>query len=622
MSDTNEQVGALPPAPPLVTPMRRAAHRRRRVVICLALFLLALGVRFFHWQDNRPAFVFNGMFAEYKAHALLLTHGDLRRFLAGNDPPSDADVVKHPPGYPLFLAAVYTIFGESDVPLRAVHITLDATACVLLFLIALELFGDGVAVVAGLLVALSPQLAYHAIALLPDPLAPLPLLVAFYLLVRALKRPRLRLFVVAGALIGVSCWLRSNALLLPLLLACLIMFIFPRERRVRYALALLCAAVVVMLPVTIRNYVAFHHFIPLSLSAGITLVEGIGVYDKEKRFGLPDNDNDVTKWEAEMYHRPDYLCTRFKPDGVWREQARVRQGLAVIRQHPFWFSGVVLRRAADMLRFMRVERIAADPAVAHTLAPTDNSAPTLTLTPAELQADGDAQAQATLTPDQRALRLTGDGLATLFVTPPLAAQPRTDYLLRLPLKVEQGSVVIEVLDGASGALLAATPILHPSVNYCDPTLVQQPSVPILRPFVNADAQQVRVRLRNGDRHNARVVAEVGALETFALQPATQTWTRYPRTLLRAVQKFFLTAWLLPFVFGGAFIMWHTKQRRALVLLGALPLYYMCVQSLLWTEFRYIIAMHYPVLLLAALALHTSGAWLWQQAQRLRRTTRA
>ena len=595
----------------------KRAHRLRIGAICMALFLLALGVRLCYWQDNRQSFVFTGMAEEYKVHAQVLYAGDLMRFLRGDDPPSDANFVKHPPGYPVFVAAVWKLFGQSDRALRAVHVTLDATACLIVFLIAAELFSISVATIAGLLVALSPQLAYHSIALLPDPLAPLPLLVAIWLLIRALKRPRLFAFIWAGVLVGVSCWFRSNALLLPPLLAVLCWFLFARGARLRYALALLCAAVLVMAPITIRNYVAFHHFIPLSVSAGITLDEGIGIYDKEKKFGLPDNDYNVTRWEAEMYNRPDYLGTRFKPDGVMREQARVARGLAVIRQHPFWFGSVMLRRAADMLRFPRVELVVAQPAITHTLADTEGTPPTFTLAPAELHAHGDTQAQATLTSDTCALRFAGDGLSALLVTPPLTVQPRTDYLLRLPLKIEQGSLVVDVLDGRDGALLAATPILHP-VSYLDLTPDVQPAVTVLRPFVNDDATQVRVRLRNGDRHNARVVAEVGAVEAFALGPAAQTWTRYPRRLLRFVQQFFLTAWMLPLAILGAVIMFRARQRRELLLLLALPLYYMCVQSILWTEFRYIIAMHYALLILAALALHRLGVMLWRQAQRVQR----
>src|SRR5437868_5853829 len=249
-----------------------SARKWRTPALCLALFLLALGVRLCYWQDNRQGFVFTGMAEEYKVHAQVLYAGELVRFLRGDDPPSDANFVKHPPGYPIFEAAVWKLFGPSDRALRAVHVTLDATACLIVFLIAAELFSISVATIAGLLVALSPQLAYHSIALLPDPLAPLPLLFATWLLIRALKRPRLRLFITAGALVGVSCWLRSNALLLAPLLAVLVWFLFARARRLRYALALLCASVVVIAPVTTRNYVAFHHLTPLSISAGITPV--------------------------------------------------------------------------------------------------------------------------------------------------------------------------------------------------------------------------------------------------------------------------------------------------------------------------------------------------------------
>ena len=152
----------------------------------------------------------------------------------------------------------------------------------------------------------------------------------------------------------------------------------------------------------------------------------------------------------------------------------------------------------------------------------------------------------------------------------------------------------------------------------DLTPDKQPAVVTSRPFVNGAATQVRVRLRNGDRHNARVVAEVGAVEAFALGPAAQTWTRYPRLLLRLIQKFFLTAVMLPLAIIGAGLMLRARRWRALVLLLALPLYYMSVQSMLWTEFRYVIAMHYFILILTALTLYRIGSLLWQQTQRLQR----
>jgi hypothetical protein len=602
-------------------PAATAQTTRRRAQTACALafiFLVAVGVRVLHWQDNRQALPFAGMHAEYKTHALVLAGGDLTHFLRGFDPPSDANFVKHPPGYPLLLAALFKLFGESDAALVWMHILFDAAAAVLVCLLAAQLFPRAVAFLAGLLVALSPQLAYHAIAPLPDPLAAPPMLLAFYFLVRAWRRPRLRTMAAAGALIGVSCWLRSNALLLAPLVACLAPFLFARGQRVRFAAALVGAYLLVVAPVTIRNYVAFGRFIPLSLSAGITMIEGISVYDTEGRFGLPVNDYEVTKQEARIFNRPDYLGTRFKPDGVMREQWRVQRGLAVIRQHPFWFASVMVRRALFMLRLARVELVAPTPAVTNSTN-VAGAQPVAVLAPTDLGAEsGKVNApQNALTQDagQERLRLAADAATVLLVSPPLVVQPATDYLLRLPLKIEAGSVVVDVLDASSDAVLASTPVLHP-INYLDLTPETQPAVEIQRSFVSGDARAVRVRLRNGFRKPARVVAEVGGTELYALGPANAMWTRYPRALVRFVESLFLSATVLPLVVIGILLLVRAGRWRVVAILLAPALYYMCVQSALWTEFRYILALHYFLLILAAYGLHQLALYLWQSARRL------
>ncbi len=580
--------------------------RARVVAACALVFLVALGVRALHWQDNRHYFLpFAGMSREYKEHALMLVGGDLRGFLRGPDPPSNANVVKHPPGYPLLMAAVYTVFGERDDVLRLLHIALDSAAAVLVLLIALELLPLAAATTAGLLVALSPQLAYHSIALVPDPLAGLPILLALLLILRARGRRSLKPIVAAGALVGVSCWLRSNALLLPFFMAALAPLLFERGRRLRYAAAIVGAALACILPVTIRNAVAFRSFIPLSLSAGITLVEGIGVYDTEGRFGLPATDYGVTKWEAEKYGRPDYLGSRFFPDGVARERGRVAAGINVIRQDPLWFLGVMAHRAASMPRLARVELVSNAPATtrpldvsagmlpAHVFAPSQLLPAEAARTRLELSAPADAYAP---------LDFAGDAAGALLSSPPLAVERGTDYLLRLPLKIERGSLVVEVLDARDGRVLAATPVQHP-INYLDFTAETQPFVAVERPFVSGDAAEVRVRIRNGSGGPARVEGAARAGELYALGPSSFTWTRYPRAALRLIQKLFLTAVMLPFVLLGIYAFARARDEVALSLLLVVPAYYMCVQSALWTEFRYVMTMHYLLFILAAAGLY-------------------
>lgn len=640
------------------------------VLICAAIFLIALGVRLLHWQDNRQSFPFIGMTGEYKAHALVLVAGNLDGFLRGPDPPGDANVVKHPPGYPLFMAAVYKVSGNSDTALRSVHIALDALAALLIFFIAAELFPLAAASLAGLLVALSPQLAYHSIMLLPDPLATPPLLVAVYLLIRAVKRPRYITIIAAGAFVAASCWLRSNAMLLPFFLAALSPFLFKRGERLRYAATLVATAIVLFAPVTIRNYLAFRSFIPLSLSAGITLVEGIGVYDTAGRFGLPATDIGVTQWEARLYGRPDYLCGRFAPDGVERERRRVARGLRVIRERPLWFAGVMAHRASTMLRLTRVEHVAAWPAATRPLEVKAGMRAAWSLSPVELQAGASpalGETSATLSlvgigdstrafasapvdcgrykmpiqyaasrwysPDeaggerQQALRFAGEAAKEMFSSPPVAVRRNTDYLLRIPLRIRQGSVTVGVVDARDGTRLTSTPILHP-VNWAELHPDEQPFITVEQPFVSGEVEEVRVVVENGHRKPTGVTADVGGIEAFDLGPSSYLWTRYPRVVVRSMQRLFLTAVMLPLLLFGAASLLFERRAWALVLLLVIPVYYMSVQSALWTEFRYVLAMYYFLLLLSAVGLHWACVQLWQVARRTvtfattRRVTRA
>src|SRR5881227_843596 len=328
---------------------------RRRAVAFGLVFVAAFGVWLLCWRDARleAAGVQTAVTQNYKHLARLLQENGAASFFDPASTTSDPDLLGHPPGYPFILALVYKIFGESDVAVQIVQIVCDSLAAALVLLIASELLPFGVAATAGALVALAPQFCWNSVLLLPDTLAVLPVLLAVYAIARAGKgRAVLKTFA-AGALVGVSCWLRANALLLAPFLLLLLPFLFARGARLRPALALLGGALIAIAPLTIRNAVVFRSFIPVSLGAGQTLVEGIGDYDPERRFGLPATDIELTRMEAEEHRRPDYALSLFTPDGVERDRERAARGLAVIRSHPFWFAGVLLRRAASMLRLER-----------------------------------------------------------------------------------------------------------------------------------------------------------------------------------------------------------------------------------------------------------------------------
>jgi len=414
----------------------------------IVIFIVTLGVRLLCWHDVRLEVrqVQSAVTANYKTLAHLLIENGPASFFDPESSTSDPDLLGHPPGYPIFLAAAYKVFGESDDAIQILQIIADAFAAVIIFLIASELLPKRVAVFTGLLAALSPQFSWNSVMLLPDSLAILPLLVALLLLVRAHNREQIWSSLAAGVLVGISCWLRANSLLLAPFLLLAIPLLFKKGLRTRPALGLLIGAIIAIAPLTIRNAVVFHHFIPLSLGAGQTLIEGIADFDRQNSFGFPKTDKELTEQEAVASGRPDYASALFTPDGIERDRARVQRAFGLIRAHPVWFAGVMIQRATSMVRLERT--------------PVTSTAP-----------------------------------------------------------VTAG-------------------VLH-----------------------------------------------------------------YPRLVLRLVQKLFITAVFLPLVIIGLIILVRLRSRRALAVIAVLPAYYFVVQSVLHTEYRYVLATDYFLFVLAAVALH-------------------
>ena len=334
----------------------------RRLLIVALIFFIALGVRLLNWQGshNEVSAVQTKVALNYKHLAALIRANGLSSLYKASSPTSDPDLLGHPPGYPILLSFIYRVAPDSDTATQLLQMGLDSLSVVIIVLIAFELFPAAVGVIAGLLAALAPQFSWNSILLLPDSIAALPILLAVLLITRTRRRTNAPIdrsslvsILAAGALIGVSCWLRANSLLLAPFLALSFLFIRKRGARLRPALILVCGALLTIGPLTIRNMIVYGKFIPVSLGAGQTLIEGIADYNTDGSLGLPQTDMELIHGEAETSHRPDYANSLFTPDGIERDRARLARGFAVIRAHPIWFMGVMTRRAASMLRLER-----------------------------------------------------------------------------------------------------------------------------------------------------------------------------------------------------------------------------------------------------------------------------
>jgi hypothetical protein len=248
---------------------------------------------------------------------------------------------------------VYRTLGRSFLAAQLVQNVLTSIACLLLVLAAARLVSWPVGLLAGVLAALSPELGYVSALVLPDALSALPLLLALLLLAHAHPDGDSPWWTsaIAGVLVGVGVWLRPNVVLLPPFLSLVILLVSrDRRRGLVHALALSLAAVLVVIPITIRNYVVFGEFVPVSLNGGLTLWQGVADAGG-REVGARRHDTLVAEEEAVRYGRPDYRDWWAEPDGIWRDNDRYRRALEVIRANPGRYARVMLGRMGAMLNY-------------------------------------------------------------------------------------------------------------------------------------------------------------------------------------------------------------------------------------------------------------------------------
>jgi 4-amino-4-deoxy-L-arabinose transferase-like glycosyltransferase len=323
-------------------------------ILALAFCVRALTANFLRAHVDEPGWFPSGIYANFDRQAQDWLDG--RASIFWIDDPSHTDAAIYPPGYPLWLAFVYSLTGNrSPAAVQNVQWVLDSFSVLLIIGLGVTAFGWRAGWWAGGIAALWPLLALSGAAPLADAPTAWIVVAAAWLLLLAARRQSLAWAFGAGALAGASCWLRANAMLLVFFWAlALLLFVQARWRkRVLLSAGVTLVALLVIAPVVVRNVVAFHAFVPTGLGAGTNLWEGIGETERgAKEFGAAPNDRDLVEQERVALNAPPGTpFDLYYPDGIQRDRERTRKAIAIIKQHPFWYAGTVVNRMAAVMKY-------------------------------------------------------------------------------------------------------------------------------------------------------------------------------------------------------------------------------------------------------------------------------
>jgi 4-amino-4-deoxy-L-arabinose transferase-like glycosyltransferase len=184
------------------------------------------------------------------------------------------------PAYPAFLAVVYRLFGTGQVYVAAAQTGLFVIICLLVFAIARRVTSDSIAATAAIVTALFPPIPYFGALVMTEVWTTFLFTASVWLAVLALgdaESPKSRrnfgACIGLGILCGLSTLSRPAFVLFPILLAVIVLMLFPLMR-IRTSIGfprvmvMLAAFAVVMLPWFAYNYEQVGRF-TLSPAGGV-----------------------------------------------------------------------------------------------------------------------------------------------------------------------------------------------------------------------------------------------------------------------------------------------------------------------------------------------------------------
>ena len=213
-------------------------------------------------------------------HARAMATGDWTVREGVIDPQIRTTPYYRPPGYPYYLAIIYFFTGGSYLAPRIVNTGMGLAAVILMFLLGRSVYGRSVGLIAAFFMATYWGFLYFE-GEVNDP-------VVFVFLVPCLMhvlrlwggKMSLRWAALAGAIVGCYALARPNILLFGPVIAGWMLYMARRRGRLRGVLPSWCglglATFLVIMPVTVRNYVVSGEFVPISTYFGENFLIGNG----------------------------------------------------------------------------------------------------------------------------------------------------------------------------------------------------------------------------------------------------------------------------------------------------------------------------------------------------------
>lgn len=242
------------------------AKFKNRAWIAVAIFLLAFPIRLIfaeEWSGWPYGLIPHLDAKSYDLWAKEIAGGQILRNQAFYQSPL----------YPYFLGLIYKILGPNPFYISIVQSVLDASTCVLMALIALEIRGWAAALFAGTLSALYRPMVFFSAPIMKETLSLFVLALGLYFYLRARHSNSPWRWFTSGLLIGLAVIGRSNLGIVAIAMALVLIWPFSIDKYKNCAQFLIAMAIPILMTAT-HNWYVSNAFVPVTYSGGFNFFVG------------------------------------------------------------------------------------------------------------------------------------------------------------------------------------------------------------------------------------------------------------------------------------------------------------------------------------------------------------
>lgn len=316
---------------------------KNKKIQLLSLFLLAFLLRLVYLNQIRATPFFDSPVIDakmYDDHAMEIVRGDWL----------GTKVFYHAPLYAYLLAFIYTIFGHNYYAVRIVQFFIGSLSCLLIYFIAKKIFNHKIGILASLIALTYGIFIFFEGELLRPFLIVFLSLLSILMLLWTVEKPNYKKWFVVGLILGFSAITRENILLFIPFVLFWIGIVFKgkktRKQMLLYGMTFCLGIIIVIIPVTLRNYYVGKDLVLISSQGGLNFYIG----------NNPEANKTITLQPGAEWDELASLPARKGGLGKPSEQSNwfFSQAFRFIKREPLKWTGIMLKKFVFFLNAFEV----------------------------------------------------------------------------------------------------------------------------------------------------------------------------------------------------------------------------------------------------------------------------